>query len=429
MSEQKRILYIEDDANNRTLVSRILRAYDYDVLLAEDAITGIRTAQEEKPDLILLDINMPGLDGYAAATKLKSLPGLSNAPVIAVTANVMRGDRERALSAGCDGYLSKPIDVDALPDQIREFLGGRRDRVDEATERGYLREHAERLVEKLEEQIAALTAANQQLKRSDEMKSRFIAIAAHELRTPLTVIRGYLDLLMTPNGPLKDVDENTRAMLEGMSRGVKRLYDIVQDMLDITQIEFGTLQLRKAPMRVEIVIEQAAVAFREDLERRNQTFTIESLADLPVIWADSGRVQKIFSNLIGNAIKYTPDGGSIKISGRAVGAEIRAVSPTRLTADSFVELIVADTGVGIDSKDHEHIFERFYEVLDPRYHSSSKTDFMGGGMGLGLSIARGLAEAHGGWLWVESDCHDPQRCPGSRFHVVLPVGAPPGQTR
>ncbi len=426
MGEHKRILYIEDDPNNRILVSRILQAYDYEVLLAEDGLTGIRMAQEEKPDLILMDISMPGLDGYAAATKIKSMPGLSHTPIIAVTAHVMKGDRERALAVGCDGYLPKPIDVDALPDQVSEFLKGRRERVDEETERSYLREHTERLVEKLEEKIAELTFANQQLKRSDEMKSRFIAIAAHELRTPITVIRGYVDILAGSGGPLRDADANTKLLIEGIASGVKRLHEIVQDMLDITQIEAGTLKLHNAPLRLDAIIERAVALYAEDARRRNLTLVVEPLGHLPVIWADNGRVQKILVNLVGNAIKYTPDGGKIVISGRSVGPEALAVAPNRLQGDNFVELTVADTGVGIDPAEQDHIFERFYEVRDPRLHSTSKTDFMGGGIGLGLSIARGLAEAHGGWIWVESERYDPETCPGSRFHVLLPVGAPPG---
>jgi signal transduction histidine kinase len=421
----KRILYIEDDFNNRTLVSRILMAYDYEVFQAEDGMAGIRMAQEVQPDLILMDINMPNLDGYEAATKIKSLPGLSRTPVIAVTANVMMGDRERALTAGCDGYLPKPIDVDALPEQIEQFIGGRREKVAEDAEISYLREYNERLVGRLEEKIQALTVANEQLKRSDEMKSRFIAVAAHELRTPITVIRGYVDILLS-KGMASQFDAGIRPMLEGIGSGVLRLYDIVQDMLDMTHLEAGTLKLQIAPVRVSEVVEKIIPQFQEALTRRNLTITRE-MSDVPNIWGDGGRVRQILNNLIGNAIKYTPNGGSIKITARAVGEEIRVAAPGRLKGDKFVEVVIADTGVGIDPQEIERIFERFYEVRDPSLHSTSKTEFMGGGAGLGLSIARGMAEAHGGWIWGESEAHDMQRCPGSKFHLVLPIGEPPAR--
>jgi signal transduction histidine kinase len=402
------------------LVSQVLYTAGYEVIEAEDGMAGIRMAQEVRPDLILMDINMPGLDGYAAATKIKGLPGLARTPIIAMTANVVEGDRERALTAGCDGYLPKPIDVDALPEQINEFLGGRRERVDKEAERGYLREHSQRLVDRLEEKVAALT-------RSDEMKSRFIAIAAHELRTPVTVIRGYLDILLDATGPISEVSPDTKVQLEGIYHGVSRLYEIVEDMLDVTRIEAKTLDLRIAPVRLDQAAAKAVALHRENAQRRNLTLTLEPMGHLPTIWGDGGRIQQTLGHLIGNAVKFTPDGGSITVSGRVVSQEqLDTRAPNPPLDDHFVEVIVADTGIGIEPSEQGRIFEQFYEVQDPSLHSTSKTEFMGGGAGLGLAITRGVAEAHGGWVWVESDGYDPDRFPGSRFHVVLPVGAPPG---
>jgi len=402
------------------LVKQVLYAAGYDVMEAEDGMAGIRLAQETRPDLILMDINMPGLDGYAAATKIKGLPGLTDTPIIAVTANVVEGDRERALTAGCDGYLPKPIDVDALPDQINEFLGGRRERVDKEAERSYLREHSQRLVDRLEEKVAALT-------RSDELKSRFIAIAAHELRTPVTIIRGYLDILQDPAGPLTKADPDaTLLLLEGISNGVRRLYEIVEDMLDVTRIEAQTLDLKIAPVRLGEAAERAVELHRENAELRKVALTLEPMRHLPTIWGDGTRIQQILGHLVANAIKYTPDGGSVTVSGRKLSKkQLDTTATHRPLDDQYVELIVADTGVGIDRSEQDRIFEQFYEVRDPSLHSTSKTDFMGGGAGLGLAITRGVAEAHGGWVWVESEGYDPVRFPGSRFHVVLPVGAPP----
>jgi signal transduction histidine kinase len=420
MSDRRRILYVEDDVPSRLLVSQVLHTAGYEVVGAEDGMEGIRLAQEERPDLILMDINMPGLDGYAAATKIKGLPGLANTPIIAVTANVVEGDRERALTAGCDGYLPKPIDVDALPGQINEFLGGRREQVDEEAARSYLREYSERLVDELEGKIAALT-------RSDEMKSRFISIAAHELRTPITVIRGYLDILLDPGGPLAEADRNAMTLLEGIYNGVRRLHEIVNDMLDVTRIEAKTLDLKIAPVRLAEAAEKAVTIHREDAEQRNLTLTLEPMGHLPAIWGDGARIHQVLEHLIVNAIKFTPDGGRITVSGRIMGQEARTATWNPPLGDQFVELIVADTGIGIDPSEQDHIFEQFYEVRDPRLHSTSKTAFMGGGVGLGLAITRGVAEAHGGWVWVESEGCDPERCSGSRFHVVLPVGAPPSQ--
>jgi two-component system cell cycle response regulator DivK len=117
-----KILYIEDNPGNRMLVRRILLVEDYDVFEAEDGPTGIEIALREKPDLILMDMNLPDLDGYELTRRMRAIPELATVPIIAMTANVMQGDREKTLEAGCSGYIPKPIDVDELPNQIARFL-------------------------------------------------------------------------------------------------------------------------------------------------------------------------------------------------------------------------------------------------------------------------------------------------------------------
>ncbi len=118
----KRILYIEDNPENRMLVRRVLTAEGYVLIEAEDGPAGVRAAEENRPDLILMDINLPELDGYEVTSRIKTIPHLARVPVIAMTANVMQGDREKSLAAGCDGYIQKPIDIDVLPEQIATFL-------------------------------------------------------------------------------------------------------------------------------------------------------------------------------------------------------------------------------------------------------------------------------------------------------------------
>jgi two-component system cell cycle response regulator DivK len=118
----KRILYIEDNPENRMLMRRVLMAEGYDMEDAVDGQSGMQKAAESPPDLILMDINLPEIDGYEVTARLKQLPNMQGVPIIAVTANVMKGDREKTLAAGCDGYIQKPIDIDLLPSQIESFL-------------------------------------------------------------------------------------------------------------------------------------------------------------------------------------------------------------------------------------------------------------------------------------------------------------------
>ena len=126
MQTSQKILYVKDNIDNRILVRRILMAEGYNILEAQDAYDALQVVQKQRPDLILMDINMPEIDGYTLTARLKGMPGLSSVPIIALTANVMRGDRERSFEAGCDGYIQKPIDVDQLPAQIKRFLNAKR---------------------------------------------------------------------------------------------------------------------------------------------------------------------------------------------------------------------------------------------------------------------------------------------------------------
>ena len=123
MSDEKMILHVEDNFDNRLLVRRLLQAFGYKVIEAENAFKARELLKQERPDLILMDINMPDIDGYTLTNELKAMPGLIGIPMVAITANVMKGDRERTLSAGCDGYIEKPIDVDKFIDQVERFLG------------------------------------------------------------------------------------------------------------------------------------------------------------------------------------------------------------------------------------------------------------------------------------------------------------------
>lgn len=415
-----KILHVEDNQANRILVRQVLEMAGYTVIDAEDGLSGINLTQQEQPDLILMDINIPGMDGFETATRIKSLPGLKTVPIIAVTAKVMLGDRERALTAGCDGYIAKPIDVDTLPRQIAEFLGGRREKVSTEQQNLYLREYNERLVDRLEQKVKELTQANEALAHTDVMKSRFISLAAHELRTPLAAIRGYLGILTAPgNRLLANADENSRELLDGLITSVDRLSGIVQDMLDITRIEAGTLQLRPTPVNISQILKRIERDFTTAIETRRQKLIIHIPQTNPPLWADGERIMQILRNLVSNAIKYTPDGGTIEV-------QTTDLEPGDEPAgEHYLKITVRDTGVGIAPEQQEKIFETFHEVRDIEYHSSSKTDFMGGGAGLGLPIARGVAEAHGGSLWVESLGYNRDACPGSTFHLILPFGSPP----
>src|SRR5918996_807654 len=158
--KKAKILYIEDNRENRMLVRAVMESEGYTIVDAEDGLSGIEAAVREEPALILLDVNLPGIDGYEVVAVLKSFPALVTTPVIALTAYAMEGDRQRTLVAGCDGYIQKPIDVDTFPRQVAEFMSGKREHVEAREEGVYLRELNQRLVYRLVNQVEELKRLN-----------------------------------------------------------------------------------------------------------------------------------------------------------------------------------------------------------------------------------------------------------------------------
>lgn len=405
-----RILYVEDDPASARLVQRILEAEGFEVRVAPDGITALETARSLRPDLILMDINISGLDGYEVTTRLRALEDMQNIPIIAVTAATLRGDRERALIAGCDGYIPKPIDVDRFPEQVRAFLGGMRERLESPQEKvDYLVEYSRRLVERLEEKIHELEKAHAELKRLDQMKTDFIILAGHELRTPLTAIYGYAQILLSmPEIPGDPNEEGSpRHILEQVIQATRRLTQVVDDILNIFLIEANKLELSIGPVPLNPLVQNVVRNIQSLGPERQLTFEFEGLESLPMIMGDARRLFQALWHVVSNAVKYTPDGGRIRITGRVV--------------DHTVHLTVQDTGIGIDPAERERVFERFYVIEEMMLHHSSKTAFKGGGLGLGLSLARGLIEAHKGRIWIESEGRDEVRLPGTTVHILLPL--------
>lgn len=426
----KRILYIDDDPVNRSLINRLLTSYDFKVLEAQTGLEGIAIARREMPDLILMDINMPGLDGHETTTRMRSLPSLEKIPIVAVTARTTTGERELALAAGCDGYIPKPIDVDTFPEQVISYLNGYRDTITPAQRERYLGQYSQKLVERLEAKIVELEEANRRLQKTDKLKSDFITLTAHEFRTPITLVYGYTRLLQSS---LKEAgqlaDHNISELAERICQSVQRLNEAVNDILNISLIEADEMHLDTRPVHVGEVIHAALRELNPTKNGRNLNIILEELDALPPVVGDAERLQQAFWNLLSNAVKFTPDGGSIQVKGWTIDSFTSAFTPEAtvpaefppLTTDKGVIIFVRDTGIGIDPSEQKEIFEHFYIVGNTDYHTSSKTAFGGGGMGLGLPIACGIIKAHGGRLWVESAGRNIEKNLGSTFYVLLPV--------
>jgi signal transduction histidine kinase len=259
------------------------------------------------------------------------------------------------------------------------------------------------------------------LEKLDRNKSDFISIAAHELKTPLTIIQGYSDLLNLELA--RDLNEQRHSALTGLAAGAQRLSVIIQDMIAVSQIDNEVLTLHYQPVALQNIARIAVSDLELAIPDRKLALIVKDFpAHLLTFYADPQRLYLVFNHVIGNSIKYTPDGGKIVVSASVLDEESDAMR--------LVDVSVADTGIGIAPEDLERIFDKFYGVTEPLRHSSGRTKFKGGGPGLGLAVAKGIVEAHGGRIWAESPGYDEQRCPGSTFHFVLPIRKqPPEPTR
>ena len=274
-------------------------------------------------------------------------------------------------------------------------------------------EHSSRLeMQRNIEHIASeLEAANVTLERLDRSKSDFIAIAAHELKTPLTLIEGY-SAMLRDQIPAESQFDPARILIKGVDNGTRRLREIVDDMIDVSLIDNNLLSLHFHPLWINRLLDVLKGEFEGVINERRLDLKIYPFEGADeMTFGDNERLYQAFRNLFSNAIKYTPDGGKIIINGRKL--------------PGFIEITFTDSGIGIDPEDQTRIFEKFGRLGSVSLHSSGKTKFKGGGPGLGLPITKGIIEAHGGSIWVESDGYDEVHCPGSTFHVLIPARRSP----
>lgn len=255
------------------------------------------------------------------------------------------------------------------------------------------------LRDQLARQNLELAAANAELQRLDELKSMFVSIAAHELRTPLTLIRGYGEMLLDGDlGPLADTQ---RDCLEIIERSASRLLTITSELLDVTRIETGRIELVLKPVDLPTLVRAMTAEFGPELEARSQRLTLRIPSSLPPALGDETRAAQIIGNLLSNASKFTPQGGLITVD-------------VALAEESgFLQVSVTDNGVGISAGDQAKLFNRFFRAASPPSTEAK-------GAGLGLYITRALVELHGGRIWFESELGR-----GSTFHVTFPAADRP----
>ncbi|MFO0758249.1 MAG: hybrid sensor histidine kinase/response regulator [Byssovorax sp.] len=397
-----RILHIEDDPANRLLVRKLLQNAGYEVIDAADGLEGVRLALAEPPDLVLVDLNIPGLDGFEVALRLRGEPALSGVPIVAITAE---GDRDTSLAVGCDGFLQKPIDARSFSKVIERYLKGAKEVAPAGAKSARLMEQSQRIVAHLEEKVAELSRANARLRELDAARTEFYRNISHELATPMTPIVGYVKLLKDEElGPLSKAQQKA---LRSMDDCVRRLRSLIDNLIDVTGLETGRMRFIHADYDFLDTTRRALAAIADRLDSQKLTL-VEELPRGPLsAWGDAGRLQRAMLQLLDNAAKFTPSGGTV------------GVRVTRLPSGHY-ELCVADSGPGVRPDRLERVFEPFFQVDGSvtREH---------GGVGVGLAIARRTARGLGGDVRVASPCREViegVELGGAAFYLTVAVRAP-----
>ncbi len=377
-----RLLHIEDDPANRLLVRKLLKPAGFEVVEAADGLEGVRKATEGHYDLVLVDIAIPGLDGYEVTLRLRSEEALKDVPIVAITAE---GSRDTSLSVGCDGFLQKPIDARSFVRTLEGYLKGQREGISAEKRGEQLVVQSQRIVGHLEEQVAALSAANDRLLELDQARKEFYRNISHELSTPMTPIVGYTKLLRDQElGPLNGSQIKAIGAIDDC---VTRLRSLIDNLLDVTGIETGRLRFADQPFDLGDAVRAAMEQTQKGRDEKEQGLHI-AFPDLPELPAsgDQGRVTRAIAQLLENATKFCP-----------VQTEI-GIRLEKLESDEY-HVTVSDQGPGIAHEHASRVFDPFFQVDGSPTRSQ-------GGTGVGLAVARGVARGHGGDLTLISPCDE-----------------------
>lgn len=367
MATKSKVLVVDDEEINRQILYETLTSRGYVVEQAVDGASAIETVKTFEPDLILLDIMMPVMDGIEACTILKADPKTSMVPIIMVTALGDWDYRIKGIDAGANDFITKPINLEEVSLRVRNAVRSK----------------------KMYDQLQAQNTALEELQA---LRDNLTNMIIHDMRTPLTMILGYLDLFRL-SGP-EFLDEESSGMIVNAREGAVRLDQMISSILEITQLKNGSLPVNAVPCDLGMISREVLADFELHKGQRILTLQSESGLEIP---CDRELVKRLISNLVGNAVKFTSDDtGSVQVS-------IEVLKP-------FVEVRVKDNGEGIPESHLESVFQMF---------TRAPTQTLQRGNGLGLAFCKLVVEAHGGLLDVESSPGN-----GSTFWFRLPLTRP-----
>ena len=361
-----RVLVVDDIAANVRLLAGILKVADYDVLTAESGADALQKVEEFAPDVVLLDVMMPEMDGFEVCRRLRENPHTAALPVVMVTALHETEDRVRALEAGADDFLTKPVNEIEVVARVKSLVRVKRGR------------------DELESTLS-------DLQRAESLRDSLASMLVHDLRAPLTTILAPLEMLSS--NAFGELNEMQSEVAEMATRGANRLLYLVNELLDVSKLESGNMTLQPSEFLLAPIVEEALELTGVLAGRDEQLVEREYSNDFQVR-ADEDLLRRVLSNLLSNAVKFTPSDGRI-----GVGAK---------TGDNEVLFWVRDEGDGVPPEYRDKIFEKFGQVESRQEGRKLST-------GLGLTFCKLAVEAHGGRIWIESEAGR-----GSTFFFTLP---------
>jgi signal transduction histidine kinase len=376
-STKPTILVVDDTPDNLLLMSSLLKD-DYQVRIVNSGEKALRIATSDAPpDLILLDIMMPEMDGYEVCQHLKADPKTIDIPVIFLTAKAALEDETKGLELGAVDYITKPVSPPIVLARVKNHLA-------------------------LKNMSDFLRDKNSILEEAGRMKSEFLANMSHELRTPLNAIIGFSEVLR--DGLLGELAPQQKEYVADIFSSGSHLLSLINDILDLSKVEAGKMTLELDALSVASLIQASLQVVREKATAHHLRLTTNIPTDLDEVWLDERKLKQILYNLLSNAVKFTPEGGEVHIAAHCVERSTDAQD----AFTHYLEIAVSDTGIGISAENQARLFQPFTQIdskLARRYN----------GTGLGLAMVKRLAELHGGSVALYSV---PEQ--GSTFTVWLP---------
>ncbi len=371
------ILVVDDNPTNLQVLLESLKQTGFKILVARSGESAIQQAEYGKPDLILLDVMMPGIDGFETCRRFKTLEAFKEIPIIFMTALTDTTDKLKGFQAGGVDYVTKPLQHEEVLARVVTHLTIRR------------------LQQESREQHLLLQEKHAELQALNASKDKFFSIISHDLRSPLSAVLVGLRLLTDTESRLTDNEKNE--LIRDSHRTVEQLYNLLDNLLVWSRLQRGLMEYAPQPLDLRPLFERNATLFAANAEQK-QIAIRQTVAEPVIAFADSHMIDAIIRNLISNALKFTEARGAITLSARQ--------------NDQSVEMAVADTGIGMDAETVAKLFR-----LDVRYNQLGTAGEKG--TGLGLNVCKEFAEKNGGSIAVESVVGA-----GTTFRVTLPTSSP-----